>query len=123
VDEEDLACGDKLGGELIDPCDDRRCGDARPGEALSALGHREGAEASSRGLDELEDAFVVGILELGDPVAGERGLERHDRDVYPGRVQKCEPRSQIVRLELSRERPLSEDELVAVDAGRAVSPS
>ena len=118
VDEEGLPGRGQLVGQLADPGDDRRGWDACACEAHARLGNRERAQAAIRRVSKLEDALVIGVDELWNPVAGECGLKRQDSDVDADVVEEAQPRLQVVRLEPGFECPFSEDELLAVDAWR-----
>jgi hypothetical protein len=74
VDEERLAGGDELVCQLADPCDQCGRGYAGAREPVPALGDRERLQAAIGGCYELEDALVIGVDELGNPVARERRL-------------------------------------------------
>ena len=66
---------------------------------------------------------MIGVDELGNPVARESRLKRDDRRVDADLVEETHACLQRVRLEPGRERSLAEDELVAVDARRAAPPA
>ena len=121
MDEEGLPGRGQLVGQLADPGDDRRGWDACACEALATLGDRERAQAAVRRVGKLEDALVIGVDELRNPVAGERGLKRHDSDVDADVVEEAQSRLQVVRLEPGFECPLPEDELIAVEARRTAA--
>ena len=123
MDEERLSRGRELVRQLADPGDDRGCGNAGAGEAVPALRDRERLQPAVGGCDELEDALVVGVDELGNPVARQSRLKGDDRRVDADLVEEAHTCLQRVRLEPGCERPLAEDELVAVDARRAAPPA
>jgi hypothetical protein len=93
------------------------------GEAVPALSDRERLQSAVGGRDELEDAHVVGVDELGNPVAREGRLKRDDRRVDADLVEETHTCLQRVFVEPGRERPLAEDELAAVDPRRAAPPA
>jgi len=93
------------------------------GEAVPALGDCKRLQAAVGGCDELEDTRVEGVDELGDSVARQSRLKRDDRRVDADLVEEVDACLQRVRLEPGCERPLAEDELVAVDARRAAPPA
>jgi hypothetical protein len=100
MDEEDLPGADELGWKVVESREETRCGDAGAGKTVQASLGRECAQASLRGRDELDDALVVSVCELGRGVELQGRLKRDDGGADSVPIEEGDPLLEPVGAEL-----------------------